>query len=226
MPKKFRGENSKAVEARARKQAQRDAETERKQQELEDEYWQDDDKHVLKKQQRKEDREKKKADQLERKKETQRLAEAELDSIKATASGGGGPSNAGGQGRVTRAEIEAHQAKIMSTAVATATTGASNVVSVDELPLEENINRLTVDGLEARSVDQAIRILSKESASEPVDLHPEKRMRAAYLSFEERHLPEVKAQNPNLRLSQLKQIIRKDWNKSPENPLNQRLHAS
>jgi len=60
---------------------------------------------------------------------------------------------------MTRAEIEAHQAKIMDTAVASASTGASNVVSVDELPLEENINRLTVDGLEARSVDQAIKIL-------------------------------------------------------------------
>ena len=53
MPKKFRGENSKAVEARARKAAQKDAETERKQRELEDEYWKEDDKHVLKKLQRK-----------------------------------------------------------------------------------------------------------------------------------------------------------------------------
>jgi len=60
--------------------------------------------------------------------------------------------------------------------------------------------------------------------SEAVDLHPEKRMKAAYLAYEERRLAEVKADNPNLRLSQLKQIIKKDWNKAPENPLNQRLH--
>lgn len=53
MPKKFRGENSKAVEARARKQAQKDAESERKQKQLDDEYWQEDDKNVLKKLQRK-----------------------------------------------------------------------------------------------------------------------------------------------------------------------------
>ena len=53
MPKKFRGENSKAVEARARKAAQKEAETERKQQQLEDEYWKEDDKNVLKKLQRK-----------------------------------------------------------------------------------------------------------------------------------------------------------------------------
>ena len=53
MPKKFKGENSKAVEARARKAAvQKDA-SEKKQQALEDEYWKDEDKHVAKKQQRK-----------------------------------------------------------------------------------------------------------------------------------------------------------------------------
>jgi len=67
---------------------------------------------------------------------------------------------------------------------------------------------------------------TKESYSETLDQHPEKRMKAAYLAYEERRMPEVKAENPNLRLSQLKQIIKKDWNKAPENPLNQRLHAT
>jgi len=63
-------------------------------------------------------------------------------------------------------------------------------------------------------------------SSEPVDMHPEKRMRAAFLAYEERRLPELKADNPNLRLSQLKQMIKKDWNKAPENPLNQRLQTT
>ncbi len=60
--------------------------------------------------------------------------------------------------------------------------------------------------------------------SEPaVDKHPEKRMKAAYLAFEEVNLPRLKAENPNMRLSQLKQMLKKDWAKSPDNPLNQRL---
>ena len=53
MPKKFKGTNSKAEEARARKDAVRLAEKERKQREEEDKYWEDNDKHVMKKQQRK-----------------------------------------------------------------------------------------------------------------------------------------------------------------------------
>ena len=53
MPKKFKGENSKAVQARQRKESARLEEKERKQKELDDEYWRDDDKHALNKQQRK-----------------------------------------------------------------------------------------------------------------------------------------------------------------------------
>ena len=53
MPKKFKGENSKAAEARARKSAARAEAEAAKQKAIEDEYWRDDDKHVAKKQARK-----------------------------------------------------------------------------------------------------------------------------------------------------------------------------
>ena len=52
MSKKF-GINSKAAEARARKEAVKQSNEQEKQQRLEDEYWRDDDKYVLRKQQRK-----------------------------------------------------------------------------------------------------------------------------------------------------------------------------
>jgi hypothetical protein len=62
------------------------------------------------------------------------------------------------------------------------------------------------------------------STNEPeVDRHPEKRLKAAYTAFEALHLDRIKSENPNLRLSQLKQILKKDWMKSPDNPLNQRI---
>jgi len=53
MPKKWKGENPKAVEARERRESKKQAELDRKQQEKEDAYWQDDDKHLQKKEQRK-----------------------------------------------------------------------------------------------------------------------------------------------------------------------------
>lgn len=50
-------------------------------------------------------------------------------------------------------------------------------------------------------------------------------MKAAFLAFEEVNLPLLKQENPNMRLSQLKQQLKKEWMKSPENPLNQRFSA-
>lgn len=52
MPKKFVGENSKAVAARARKAAAKEAEHSRKAQEAEDKAWEDDDKTIQKKKQK------------------------------------------------------------------------------------------------------------------------------------------------------------------------------
>ena len=53
MPKKFKGENSKAVEARERKAATKKEEVSKKQKAAEDAYWADDDKQLAKKSQRK-----------------------------------------------------------------------------------------------------------------------------------------------------------------------------
>lgn len=50
MPKKFKGENSKSAVARERKSSVREAEEREKKKKLEDEYWKDEDKHLLRKQ--------------------------------------------------------------------------------------------------------------------------------------------------------------------------------
>lgn len=88
------------------------------------------------------------------------------------------------------------------------------------------------------------------TSSDKLDRHPERRMKAAYAAYEEKYLPILKvprllkqrlyidgaganacctlperdhaqAENPGLRLSQLKERLFKQWQKAPENPLNQ-----
>ena len=54
-----------------------------------------------------------------------------------------------------------------------------------------------------------------------IDRHPERRMKAAWAAYEQKHLQRIKQENPSLRLSQLKEMLRKEFNKSPENPMNQ-----
>lgn len=56
--------------------------------------------------------------------------------------------------------------------------------------------------------------------SDEVDKHPEKRMKAAFKAYEDEQLPIMKSEYPSLKLSQLRQMIFKNWQKSPENPLN------
>ncbi|XP_067666682.1 coiled-coil domain-containing protein 124-like [Haliotis asinina] len=210
MPKKFKGENSKAVEARARRDAQKHAEQEKKQKEAEDELWRDDDKHVARKQQRKEDKEKKRLEQLEKKKELQQLHDEEMSKLKSAK-----PVAAS---KITRADIAAQQERLQ--AAAAAAEKQEKELMHDEKPLEENLNCLDVDGQEARTVEEAISLLSVKP--EKLERHPEKRVKAAYTEFEAEHLPRLKQENPNLRLSQLKQMLKKEWQKSPDNPLNQR----
>ncbi|KOC67321.1 Coiled-coil domain-containing protein 124 [Habropoda laboriosa] len=204
MPKKFVGENSKAAAARARKAAAKEAENTKKALEAEEKAWQDNDKQVLKKKQRQEELEKKRQQQLEKKAEVKAILENEMATIKI---GGKQPIS-----KLSRAEILAESEKRNQVAMKK---------KEDEKPIEENLNRITLEGETAHGIDEALSVLSTKEPE--IDRHPEKRAKAAYASFEERMMPMVKEQNPTLRLSQLKQILKKEWMKSPENPLNQKL---
>ncbi|NXL70848.1 CC124 protein, partial [Leptocoma aspasia] len=123
----------------------------RRQQELEDELWKDEDKHVLRKEQRKEEREKRRLEQLERRKELQRLLEEEDSKLKGKSPKQGNP------GKITRAQIEENVRKEQKEN----TDGGEKEKSHLELPLEENLNRrLPEEGaVEARSIEDAIAAL-------------------------------------------------------------------
>lgn len=164
------------------------------------------------------DRDRRKQEQMERKQASRKLLEEEEAQL-----GTGGKSKTAAPTKVTRAEIEATQALQRTERKKAAATSLPKGV-VEDTVVDENPNLLLrqrqLEGEEqARTVDEAIAVLGK--AKEPVDMHPEKRLKAAYAAFEERELPRLRAENPNLRLSQLKQMLRKDWMKSPDNPMNQ-----
>lgn len=214
MPKKFRGENTKAVESKARKAAAAEAVRAKKEKDAEDAYWADDDKSRQRKQQRKADKEMKKAENWSKKKEREEMYNAEMDSLKSAKPTATKPT------KVTRAQIAENAKQVQKE------TEPAPEKETDRI--EENINRV-VGGLvaggeivEARSVEDAISALSVASDA---DRHPERRMKAAYTKFEEENLPRLKKENPNLRMSQLKQMLKKDWQKSTENPMNQRFIA-
>lgn len=78
--------------------------------------------------------------------------------------------------------------------------------------------------LNASGIDNALDALSLTGSSDAkVDRHPERRFKAAYAAFEERRLAEMDedGSGKGLRLQQRKDKIRKEFEKSPENPFNQ-----
>ncbi len=70
--------------------------------------------------------------------------------------------------------------------------------------------------LDARNIGDA---LAQLTVSE--EKNPEKRMRAAFTAFQEERLPQLRKENPELKLSQVKEMLWKEWQKSPSNPFNQ-----
>lgn len=216
MPKNFAGENSKAAVAKARKAEKADAEKNRKEKELEDAKWVDDDKSAKKKQARKEDAERKRQEALEKKQERERMLAEEIANEK-----GSSKKTANAPTKLTRAQIKEHTEQ-RNNAV---TKKEKEVITHLDTPLEENLNRVDIGSETASNLDDAIAVLRLTDSSPSVDKHPEKRMKACYEEFESARLPQLKAENPNLRLSQLKQMLRKEWQKSPDNPLNKKLAA-
>ncbi|KAI3413877.1 hypothetical protein GPALN_011352 [Globodera pallida] len=224
MPKKFQAENTKAVASRARKTEAKATERARDEQAKEDAHWRDDDKHVQKKAQRKNDLEQKRQQELDRKQANKQAYEQELNTLaEAKQKQQQQPAT-----KVTQAQIErerqleetrrkeAEQVRLLE---------LKNIMVQDEAELlGGNVNRLSIDGQVAQTVEEAISVLKQPTDQhQQQDLHPEKRVRAAFTAFEERRLAELKEERPTLRLSQLKQLVKKEWLKSVENPLNQHI---
>ncbi|KAK4306984.1 hypothetical protein Pmani_021237 [Petrolisthes manimaculis] len=194
MPKKFQGENSKASIARARKAEAAAQEKLKKDQALEDAYWQDDNKQVNKKMARKEDREKKHQANLEKKAELRALAEQESVEVAQSVTLKPVPQ------KITQYQLEKN--KEMR---AEKEKTKEEVQTHLDVPLVENLNRSADEVISASGVDAALSALIVEDSSG--DRHPEKRMAAAFKAFENKRMPQIKKENPSLRLSQLKQLL-------------------
>ena len=80
-------------------------------------------------------------------------------------------------------------------------------------------NLASAEANEASGIDGAISALNVSGDGAPYE-HPEKRMKALHMAFEERMMPEMKEQYPGLRKSQYKEKIFQLWKKSAENPMN------
>ncbi|ODV59340.1 coiled-coil domain-containing protein 124 [Ascoidea rubescens DSM 1968] len=93
--------------------------------------------------------------------------------------------------------------------------------SLDAFLKGNDVDTYNASGLS--SALDALDLLEKDSgvSNKDIDRHPERRFKAAYNAYEARRLPEIKSEKPGLRLVQVKELIYKEFQKSPENPFNQ-----
>lgn len=105
---------------------------------------------------------------------------------------------------------------------------ANYPLTVQDMELPENLNRMEPDVEAATGIDAALDLMSSVTIGgegTAPDRHPEKRAKAAYKAYEERELARLREEQPGLKLSQYKERIFEAWKKSPENPRNQERAA-
>lgn len=121
-----------------------------------------------------------------------------------------------------------------SSSIASASSEALGVhVKNDEnLNVKKGSSKLNeLESFSASNIDDALFILdavspvSANASGLSLDRHPERRVKAAFRAYEEEMMPQLKAENPSLKHSQLLEILAKNWKKSPKNPFNQAFVA-
>ena len=195
----------------------------RKEKQKEDTYWASQGEGQKSKAQKKRDEAAaRKREASDRKAEAKKLALEEDAQMVATKP----PKKAAASPKVTRVQLNVQReadAKDRTIQMQKKKLVDSRTVTAEEydsIVSRPNLNH--AEGVvEARGVDQAIAGLSDVGIGEAVavDPHPEKRLRAAYLAYEERELPRLKEDKPGLTLKQYKDSLWKAFKKSPENPV-------
>ncbi|MCJ1310608.1 hypothetical protein MMC25_004273 [Agyrium rufum] len=200
MPKKAAAENTKKVAGNVKKAeaaAQKAAVQQSKVAATEDEQWSKGAKSSAKK----EAEESKKAEQARKKAEKDALLREEEASQ---------PSKPKGTGT--------------KTAVKKTNAAPSRGLDLSQLDDAPPFNSLSSNALNATGIDSALDALdltSGKMSTAAVDRHPERRFKAAYAVYEARRMPELEVESKGLRRQQRIEVIRKEFEKSEENPFNQ-----
>lgn len=124
-----------------------------------------------------------------------------------------------------KAEREALLAEETANIPSAKTRGQDKVANKRANKIDDFLSNKDSISLNASGVDDALDALSISTggsgSATGIDRHPERRFKAAYAAYEERRLPQLKEEHRGLRQNQMKDLIRKEFEKSEENPFNQ-----
>lgn len=174
----------------------------------EDASWEDNDKGNKAKASRAAAKSEAADEKLRRKAENKELEEAENASMSKVKGANKGST------KVTQAEIMRRQALLAATKAAPK-KGYPGKTVVEKAPeIQPNMNR-TGDDIDATGVDAALKALERTTSTISTT-------KMSYKEFEERELDGIKADNPGLKINQAKDKCWKMWERSSDNPKNQK----
>lgn len=109
--------------------------------------------------------------------------------------------------------------------------GLSNIADKEKETSPKALPEEKIESFQATGIDDALELLTivnaktdKASVGQQaagIERHPERRFKAAFEAYQEQELPNVRREHPGLRLQQYKELLYKQFQKSPENPFNQ-----
>jgi hypothetical protein len=95
----------------------------------------------------------------------------------------------------------------------------------------ESEHKEEVESYAATGIDNALDLLEVVTAkmdkanvgqqAAGIERHPERRFKAAFEAYKDKEMPNLKVENPGLRLQQYQDLLYKQFQKSPDNPFNQ-----
>ncbi|KAG8769113.1 hypothetical protein FRC12_005167 [Ceratobasidium sp. 428] len=116
-----------------------------------------------------------------------------------------------------------------------AIAAGGGLASVDTPEPAKQTEEELVESFAATGIDDALDLLEVVNAKTDkasvgqqaagIERHPERRFKAALEAFQQRELARIKEERPGLRLNQYKDLLYKEFQKSPDNPFNQTLAA-
>ncbi|KAG8698717.1 hypothetical protein FRC09_007065 [Ceratobasidium sp. 395] len=116
-----------------------------------------------------------------------------------------------------------------------AIAAGGGLASVDTPEPAKQAEEELVESFAATGIDDALDLLEVVNAKTDkasvgqqaagIERHPERRFKAALEAFQQRELARIKEERPGLRLNQYKDLLYKEFQKSPDNPFNQTLAA-
>ena len=207
--------NSKKEEAHLAKAEKKQNDKNQQAKNEEDEFWEDEgDKKMQKKKQRELEQQKKQAEKQRLDDEKKKLIELEEKKLK------GKKNRSSDIEPVTQYQAKlAHEAYIENI-LEKNKVDMSKIGTMNPDPMALNNNHDSeMQG--PTDIDGGLEMFEKLNGEEKEERHPEKRRKAAWKIFLERRTLEMKEKNPRIKRSQIMDKAYREFQKSPENPMNQ-----